>query len=109
MSLADSAIALTSGAWDSVHSDLWTILSGVLAGQKFNGEAQAESPLMLSSDLGEDAREKTMLFCWRPAPAIAQGIRISGKGFTWQVVDRDDNPVNARVKFELTKVTSRDT
>ena len=109
MSLADSSIIATAGAWDSVHVDVWQILSGNLAGQNFRGEAQVESPMILSTELGSDAREKTRLFCWRPAPALTLNTKIYGKGHSWTVVDRIDNPANTRVEFEILKLESIDT
>jgi len=108
MSLASDAIALTSSAWNTIHADVWGIVSGTLAGTSFEGDAQTEAPVILNTDLGEDAREKTVLFCFRPAPEIGRGIIISGLGATWRIVDREDNPANSRVKFEILKIAARD-
>lgn len=106
MSLADEAIRLTGAAFSAVHADEWLILgTGALAGTKFRGDAQTESPVVLDSDVGSDAREKTMLYVDRTAPAIQRGFILSGKGAQWRVVgDVDDNPANYRIKFEVVKI-----
>lgn len=111
MSLGDEAIASTSAAYNVVHADQWLILGpGALAGTGFSGEAQSEAPDVLETALGTDSRERTFLYCDRPAPDLVRGMRISGKGATWQIVGEvDDNPLNVRVKFELQKIGPRDT
>lgn len=108
MARADDAIRRTASAWNIQHADLWRIESAKLAtlnGTSFTGEAQSEAPLVLDTDLGSDAREKTILYVDRPAPALERGDRISGKGWEWVLVgDKDDNPGNSRVKFEIQKL-----
>ena len=108
MSLADVAIQRTAAAWNTVHADIWRIEGNQLAtlvGTNFTGEDQTEPPLVLDTDIGSDAREKTILYVDRPAPGLERGDRISGKGWLWVVVgDKDDNPGNARVKFEIQKL-----
>lgn len=109
MSLADSIIRMAAPAYNIVHVDTWTILSGSLAGTSFSGDAQTEAPIVLDTDLGTDAREKTVLYIDRPAPSLSRGVALSGRGATWKVVgDIDDNPANDRVKFEIVKVTAKD-
>lgn len=108
MSLADEAIRRTAAAFSAVHADEWLILgTGELAGTSFSADAQTEAPMVLDSDLGSDAREKTMLYVDRPAPAIQRGMILSGKGCQWRVTgDLDDNPANYRVKFEVVKIVA---
>jgi hypothetical protein len=109
MSLADAMIRLAAPAYNLIHADAWTILSGPLAGTVFSGDAQTEAPVVLDTDLGTDGREKTMLYVDRPIPAITKSMRLSGKGQIWQVVGGiDDNPANDRVKFEIVKLTAKD-
>lgn len=108
MSLADEAIRRTAAAYNVVHADVWRIESATvaaLAGTSFSGDAQTEAPIVLETELGSDAREKTVLYVDRPAPALERGDRISGKGWEWVLVgDKDDNPANARVRFEIQKL-----
>jgi hypothetical protein len=107
MSIASQAIRLAAPAFNVVHADLWTILSGPDAGTTFFGDAQTEAPIAIDSDLGSDAREKTMLFVDRPTPTFKRGQIISGIGSSWRLVgDVDDNPANDRVKFEIVKVVA---
>lgn len=107
MSLADQAIRLAATAYNAVQSDIWTIQSGSLAGTSFQGDGQTEQPFELNTELGLDAREKTVLFVDRPAPALTKGTILSGKGESWRVVGGfDDNPFNDRVKFELVKIVA---
>jgi len=107
MSLADSLIRLAAPAYNVVQSDGWEILTGSLAGTKFTADAQTEAPFDLSTDLGHDPREKTMLYMDRPAPALAKNMQLSGKGALWRVVGGlDDNPCNDRVKVELSKIVT---
>lgn len=105
MSLADGLIKFASHSLNFIHADLWRIESGASAGVTFGGITQTEAPIVLDSDLGADAREKTMLFVDRPAPDLNRGMVISGKGFRWSVVgDVDDNPANHSIKFEISKI-----
>jgi len=110
MSFADDAIRQQSAAFDAVHADVWRILgTGQYAGYEFQADAQTEAPMVLDTDLGSDAREKTMLFVAYPAPAHVLGLKrntiLTGKGSMWRVVgDIDDNPANYRVKFEVVKI-----
>ena len=109
MSLADKMIRLAAPAYNVIHADTWTILSGLLSGSTFEGDAQTESVVSIDGDLGSDAREKTIIYIDRPAPLIERGIIISGKGRTWRVIgDKDDNAANDRVKFELVQISSKD-
>jgi len=109
MSLADSIIRSAAPAYNLIHADLWRIESGAHAGEYFQGDAQTESVVSLDTELGSDAREKTMLFVDRPIPALNRGMIINGKGYNWRLVgDVDDNPGNDRVKFEIVKITSQD-
>jgi hypothetical protein len=109
MSLADSIIHSAAPAYNVIHADTWRILSGTQAGTEFQGDAQTESPLVLDTDLGSDGREKTVLYVDRLAPELSLGMLISGKGCSWRLVGTiDDNPANDRVKFEIVKVTSKD-
>ena len=109
MSLADRVIFSAASAWNSVHADQWRILSGDSTGLYFIADAQSEQEIELNSDLGADAREKTVIYCFRPGPELQQGNLVSGKSQTWRVVRREDNPANARIKFELAKVADVDT
>lgn len=110
MSLADVSMRRCAAAFNVVHADTWSILSGSLAGSTFEGDAQTESVIVLDGDMGSDAREKTILFVDRPAPLIERGMVLSGKGMTWRVIgDKDDNAANDRVKFELVQISSKDT
>lgn len=110
MSLADSMIRRAAPAYNAVQCDVWTVLSGSAAGQTFFGDAQTESPVILDTDLGQDAREKTMLYVDRPAPVLNRAAIISGKGASWQVIGSiDDNPANDRIKFEIVKLDAKDT
>lgn len=109
MSLADTVILSAASAWNSVHADLWRILSGDAAGETFTADAQAEQEIELNSDLGADAREKTVIYCFRPGPDVGQGDKVSGKSQTWRIVRREDNPASARIKFELAKIAAVDT
>lgn len=105
MSLADGLIKFASHSLNFVHSDVWRIESGANAGTTFIGITQTESPIVFDGDLGSDAREKTVLFVDRPAPALDRGMVISGKGCKWSVVgDVDDNPANHSIKFEIAKI-----
>jgi len=105
MSLGDEIIRRAAPAYNFVHADTWTIVSGTNAGETFEGDAQTEAPLVLDTDLGSDGREKTVLYVDRPAPTLTRSMIISGKGYNWRVVgDIDDNPFNDRVKFEIVKV-----
>ena len=107
MSLANSAIRLAAPAYNVIHADTWTILSGPNAGSTFLGDAQTELPVVLDTDLGSDGREKTMLYVDRPIPLLKRGMVISGKGAQWAVIGEvDDNPANDRVKFEIVKQVS---
>ncbi len=114
MSLADGLMLSANAAFSAVHADAWAILgTGPLAGTSFEADAQTESPVVLDSDLGSDAREKTVLYvdrfdsANRPAPKIQRGMILSGKGAQWRVVgDIDDNPANYRVKFEVVKIVA---
>lgn len=109
MSLADLAIRAAAPAYNVVHADVWTILSGTDAGSTFYGDAQTEAPIVLETDLGSDGREKTMLYIDRPIPTLKTATVISGKGASWKVVGMvDDNPANDRVKFEIVKISSKD-
>jgi len=110
MSLADLSMSRCAAAFNVVHADTWTILSGSLAGSTFSGDAQTESVISLDGDIGSDAREKTTIYIDRPAPLLERGMVISGKGMTWRVIgDKDDNAANDRVKFELVQISSKDT
>lgn len=103
MSLADTLIVLTAAAHNVIHADEWTIL-GVADGEgtKFTGEAQTEPVLTLETDLGTDGREKTTLCIDRPAPRLERGVKVQCGDKVWTVIgDRDDNPFNARVKYEI--------
>lgn len=104
MSLADDLTLSTSAAWNSVHADSWTILGPNNGGETFTGDAQTESPMMIDGALGDDSREKILLYCFRPGPPLNRGTRIQGRGSRWVVVDREDNPVNSRIKFEIQKL-----
>lgn len=111
MSLASDLIRSVAPAYNAVHEDAWRIESGPLGGTSFNGDAQTETPIVLDTDLGSDARAKTVLYVDRPAPDLTQGMRLSGLGWLWSVVGiKDDNPANDRVKFEIQKlIPSKDT
>ena len=110
MSLADLSMRRCAAAFNVVHADTWTILSGSLAGSTFSADAQTESVISLDGDIGSDAREKTTLYVDRPAPLIERGMVISGKGRTWRVIgDKDDNIANDRIKFELVQISTKDT
>jgi hypothetical protein len=110
MSLADVSMRRCAAAFNVVHADTWSILSGSLAGSTFEADAQTESVVSLDGDMGSDAREKTILFVDRPAPLLERGMVLSGKGRTWRVIgDKDDNAANDRVKFELVQISSKDT
>lgn len=106
MALADTLAFSVQGAYNAIHADVWTVLGpGDIAGTTFSGDAQTESPVVMDTDLGADAREKTMLYVDRPAPAFTRNLQISGKGARWRIVgDVDDNPANYRVKFEIVKI-----
>ncbi len=108
MSPADAAMLSANAAFSAVHADTWRILgpgASPPVGVYFEADAQTESPLVLDGEMGSDSREKTMLYLERPAPAIARGMILSGKGSQWKVVgDIDDNPANYRVKFEVVKI-----
>lgn len=108
MSLADSIIRAAAPAYNLIHADLWRIESGAHAGEYFQGDAQTESVVSLDTELGSDAREKTMLFVDRPIPAgLNRSVIINGKGCMWRMVgDIDDNPGNDRVKFEIVKIVA---
>lgn len=107
MSIASQAIRLAAPAFNVVHADLWTILSGPDAGTTFYGDAQTEPPIVLDTDLGGDGREKTVLYIDRPVPTFQRGTIISGIGSSWRLVgDVDDNPANDRVKFEIVKIVA---
>lgn len=109
MSLANSAIRLAAAAFNVIHCDVWTILSGPDAGLTFNGDAQTEAPLVLDGPLGSDAREKTVLYVDRPAPSLNRATVLGGLGAQWRVVGNvDDNPANDRVKFEVVKISAQD-
>jgi len=110
MSLADLSMRRCAAAFNVVHADTWTILSGSLSGSTFEGDAQTESAIVLDGDMGSDAREKTILFVDRPSPLLERGMVLSGKGVTWRVIgDKDDNAANDRVRFELVQINSKDT
>lgn len=110
MSLADLSIRRSAAAYNAVHADVWTILSGSLSGSTFSGDAQTESVIELDSGMGSDAREKTILYIDRPAPLLDRGMILSGKGRTWRVIgDKDDNAANDRIKFELVQISEKDT
>lgn len=123
MSLADDAILATSPAFAAVHADEWRILgTGVLAGLRFQGDAQTEPAMVLETDLGSDARETTFLYVDHSemerlrvevaalnstANPIERGSILQGKGAQWRVLgDIDDNPANYRVKFQVSKIVS---
>jgi len=109
MSLADLSIRRAAPAYNVVHNDVWTIQSGALIGVTFSADAQTESVIAIDGDMGSDAREKTTLYTDRPAPALNRGMVLIGKSALWRVVgDVDDNPANDRVKFEVVKVSSKD-
>lgn len=104
MSLADSLIATASAAWNSVHAEQWRILTGAWAGTSFTADAQAESEIELESNLSRDARERIILYVYRPGPALDAKDRVAGKSAQWRVEAREDNPVNPRIKFSLVKI-----
>jgi len=108
VSLTDEAMLSVRAAYRAVHADTWLILGpgdSPPVGTAFQGDAQTEAPVVLDSELGSDAREKTFLYVDRPAPAIGRGMILSGKGAQWRVVgDIDDNPAAYRVKFEVVKI-----
>lgn len=114
MALADNLIAATASAFNIVHADTWTILGpGALAGLTFVGEVQTEAPVILDTELGSDAREKSVLYVSRPAPdhvlSLKRNMALLGKGAQWTVIGEvDDNPANQHIKFEILKKASVD-
>ncbi len=107
---ADALMLSGNAAFGAIHADTWRILgpgASPPVGTTFEADAQTEAPMVLDTDLGSDAREKTMLYVDRPAPAIAPNMILEGKGSQWRVVGGvDDNPANYRVKFEVIKIIS---
>ncbi len=118
MSLADTMVSRVSAAYDRVHADTWTILSaGDLSGTTFTADMQSEAVLAFDTDLGSDARAKSFLYLSRAEldrkpgllEALERSKKISGKGAEWMLIgDRDDNPANDRVRFEILKKSVKD-
>lgn len=109
MALADDIIGLIRPAHDVIHADEWTVLTGADTGLRFSGVAEIETPLSLDGDLTTDVRAASVLWVGREAPALQPGYLLSGRGATWRVVgSMDDNPLNDRIKYEISKVSAKD-
>ncbi|MGC3961318.1 MAG: hypothetical protein QM813_26345 [Verrucomicrobiota bacterium] len=102
MSIASHLVSSVRPALTAVHADEWRVEK---TGAVFEAVAAVESPIVIDSEIGSDAREKTTLQITRPIPVFSRAEIISGRGSRWRIVGEiDDNPVLPYVKVEVAKV-----
>lgn len=92
----------------AVHGESVTVLSGYETGRTFTAVILTQPQITISTDLGEDAREKVVAhFAVTGCPAFESGnaFRDSGNN-VWKVVGRNQNPSDNSVEFELVKIVT---
>lgn len=86
------------------------ILSGASAGLSFVGTIVIAPVVDPDMPLGQDIREASFLDVLNDVRLTLEvGDRVSEGNTIWKLVKRTDNPVDVEARYEVVKVTAKDT
>lgn len=107
-SISSALLAAGFKQTQAVHGESITVLSGYEIGRTFTAVILTQPQISLSTDLGEDAREKVVAhFASDSCPVFESGNAFRDSGnHVWKVVGRNQNPSDNSVEFELVKIVT---